>query len=105
ILDGCDGEVARLKYQESVFGCWLETVGDYTYYFAIFIGITIGAVRSTGNPIFYDLGAAALGGSLVTAFLLILLRRRMSASQPERFGAAGKAHFIGSGGAWARFLA
>jgi hypothetical protein len=28
ILDGCDGEVARLKYQESVCGCWLETVGD-----------------------------------------------------------------------------
>src|SRR6185295_6636720 len=32
MLDGCDGEVARLKYQESAFGCWLETVGDYTYY-------------------------------------------------------------------------
>jgi uncharacterized protein (TIRG00374 family) len=45
ILDGCDGEVARLKYQESRFGCWLETVGDYAYYFAIFIGITIGAVH------------------------------------------------------------
>jgi FKBP-type peptidyl-prolyl cis-trans isomerase FkpA len=105
ILDGCDGEVARLKYQESVFGCWLETVGDYSYYFAIFIGITIGAVRSTGNPIFYDLGLAALGGSLITAFLLLLLRQRMTASQPERFGAAGKAHFIRSGGAWARFLA
>jgi len=105
ILDGCDGEVARLKYQESAFGCWLETVGDYTYYFAIFIGITIGAVRSSGNPVFYDLGMAALGGSLVTAVLLLLLRQRMTASQPERFGAAGKAHFISSGGAWARFLA
>jgi uncharacterized protein (TIRG00374 family) len=52
ILDGCDGEVARLKYQESAFGCWLETVGDYTYYFAIFIGITVGAVRSTGRRSF-----------------------------------------------------
>ena len=26
ILDGCDGEVARLKLLESDFGCWLETV-------------------------------------------------------------------------------
>ena len=105
ILDGCDGEVARLKYQESVFGCWLETVGDYTYYFAIFIGIAIGAVRSTGNPVFYDLGLAAVGGSIVTAFLLLLLRQRMTASQPERFGAAGRAHFVSGGAGWARFLA
>jgi FKBP-type peptidyl-prolyl cis-trans isomerase FkpA len=105
ILDGCDGEVARLKYQESVFGCWLETVGDYTYYFAIFIGITIGAVRSTGYALFYDLGFAAVAGSLMTAFLLILLRQRMTAAQPERFGAASKAHFINGGGEWARILA
>ena len=105
ILDGCDGEVARLKYQESVFGCWLETVGDYTYYFAIFIGITVGAVRSTGHAVFYDLGFAALGGSLVTALLLLLLRQRMTAAQPERFGAAGKAHFVSGGAGWARFLA
>ncbi len=105
ILDGCDGEVARLKYQESAFGCWLETVGDYTYYFAIFIGITVGAVRSTGRPIFYDLGFAAVGGAIVTAFLLLLLRQRMTAAQPERFGAASKANFVADGPGWARFLA
>jgi FKBP-type peptidyl-prolyl cis-trans isomerase FkpA len=105
ILDGCDGEVARLKYQESAFGCWLETIGDYTYYFAIFIGITVGAVRSTGRPIFYDLGFAAVGGAIVTAFLLLLLRQRMTAAQPERFGAASKTNFAADGAGWARFLA
>ena len=47
ILDGCDGEIARLKYQESALGCWIETFGDYSYYIAIFIGLTIGAVRQT----------------------------------------------------------
>ena len=26
VLDGCDGEIARLKYQESALGCWIETV-------------------------------------------------------------------------------
>jgi FKBP-type peptidyl-prolyl cis-trans isomerase FkpA len=105
ILDGCDGEVARLKYQESAFGCWLETIGDYTYYFAIFIGITIGAVRSTGRLFFYDLGLAAIGGAMVTACLLLLLRQKMTAAQPERFGAASKAHFVADGAGWARFLA
>jgi FKBP-type peptidyl-prolyl cis-trans isomerase FkpA len=29
----------------------------------------------------------------------------MTAAQPERFGAAGKAHFINGGGEWARILA
>jgi FKBP-type peptidyl-prolyl cis-trans isomerase FkpA len=105
ILDGCDGEVARLKYQESAFGCWLETIGDYTYYFAIFAGITVGAVRSTGRVIFYDLGLAAIGGAIVTACLLLLLRQRMTAAQPERFGAASRAHFVADGAGWARFLA
>jgi hypothetical protein len=51
ILDGCDGAVARLKYQESVFGCWLETVGDYTYYFAIFVGITLGGPFDRGRDL------------------------------------------------------
>ena len=48
VLDGCDGEIARLKYQESALGCWIETVGDYSYYIAIFVGLTIGAVRADG---------------------------------------------------------
>ena len=105
ILDGCDGEVARLKYQESVFGCWLETIGDYAYYFAIFIGITVGAVRSTHLLIFYNIGLMAVGGSVITASLLLLLRQRMTAAQPERFGAASRRHFIGDGAPWRRFLA
>ena len=42
ILDGCDGEVARLKFQDSAFGCWLETVCDYLYYVFVFAGMMIG---------------------------------------------------------------
>jgi FKBP-type peptidyl-prolyl cis-trans isomerase FkpA len=105
ILDGCDGEVARLKYQESRFGCWLETVGDYTYYVALFIGVMVGAARSTGADVFFDLGFAAVGGFVITACLMILLRQRMTGAQPERFGEASKAQFVSGGGAWARFLA
>ena len=29
VLDGCDGELARLQYTDSPFGCWLDTLGDY----------------------------------------------------------------------------
>src|SRR4029077_12407300 len=38
VLDGCDGEVARLKMRESAFGCWLETICDNLYYLFIFGG-------------------------------------------------------------------
>ena len=38
VPDGCDGEVARLKLQESAFGCWLETMCDNLYYVFIFAG-------------------------------------------------------------------
>jgi hypothetical protein len=38
VLDGSDGEIARLKYQESALCCWIETFGDYSYYLAVFVG-------------------------------------------------------------------
>jgi hypothetical protein len=30
VLDGCDGELARLQYTDSAFGCWLDT-GDWRH--------------------------------------------------------------------------
>jgi phosphatidylglycerophosphate synthase len=84
VLDGCDGEIARLKYQESALGCWIETFGDYSYYLAIFVGLTIGAVRRTGSDAFYWFGGLALCGTLLTFGLLIYLRNRITAGQPER---------------------
>jgi phosphatidylglycerophosphate synthase len=90
VLDGCDGEIARLKYQESALGCWIETVGDYSYYLAIFVGLTIGAVRRTGSDAFYWFGGLALCGTLLTFGLLIFLRTRITAGQPEKLHAIAK---------------
>jgi phosphatidylglycerophosphate synthase len=93
ILDGCDGEIARLKYQESALGCWIETAGDYSYYIAIFAGLTIGAVRRTGSEAFYWLGGLALCGTLITFGLLIYLRTRITAGQPERLHSIARERF------------
>jgi phosphatidylglycerophosphate synthase len=104
VLDGCDGEIARLKYQESALGCWIETVGDYSYYIAIFAGLTLGAVRQTGAEIFYWLGALALGGLLLTFALLIYLRTRITAGQPEKLHAVAAARFRADGSLWSRVI-
>jgi phosphatidylglycerophosphate synthase len=104
VLDGCDGEIARLKYQESALGCWIETFGDYSYYIAIFIGLTIGAVRQTGWEGFYWAGGVALAGTLLAFALLIYLRTRITAGQPEKLHAIAKARFQADTTGWSRLI-
>jgi phosphatidylglycerophosphate synthase len=105
ILDGCDGELARLQYKDSSFGCWLDTLGDYTYYLAIFSGMTIGLVRQTGSIVYWWIGGALLVGCLLTFALLIVLRQRATNGQPERLRSTAKAHFYATGSRWAQTAA
>ena len=104
VLDGCDGEIARLKYQESALGCWIETFGDYSYYIAIFVGLTVGAVRWTGWGGFYWLGALALAGLLIAFALLIYLRSRITAGQPEKLHAIARDRFRAEPTLWSRVI-
>lgn len=60
VLDGCDGEIARLKYMESRFGGLLDFLGDNVVHSAVFACI---AVRSSA-PV---LGVLAVLGTLVAA--------------------------------------
>ena len=94
VLDGCDGEIARLKYQESKLGCWIETIGDYSYYLAIFVGLTIGAVRQTHVDAYYWLGSIALVGTLLSFAILIFLRSRITTDNPEKLSAVMQTRFL-----------
>jgi phosphatidylglycerophosphate synthase len=104
VLDGCDGEIARLKYQESALGCWIETFGDYSYYIAIFVGITVGAVRQTGFEIFYWIGGLALTATIVTFAMLIYLRARITNGQPEKLHAVARDRFRAEPSLWSRII-
>ncbi len=55
ILDGCDGELARLKFQESRFGGVLDFWGDNVVHCAVFSAIAIAWARADGT----ELAAAA----------------------------------------------
>ena len=104
VLDGCDGEIARLKYQESALGCWIETFGDYSYYVAIFIGLTVGAVRQTGWESFYWVGLIAMAGTLITFALLIYLRARITNGNPNRLHAIAKGRFKAEPSLWSKLI-
>jgi len=85
VLDGCDGEVARLKLQSTRFGCWLETVCDYLYYLFVFGGMALGLTRSSGNRIYLAWGALLCFGAVMSFLAVSFTRQRFSGSQPEKF--------------------
>lgn len=84
ILDGCDGEVARLKLQESEFGCWLETVCDYMFYLFLLVGMTIGRWKSTGTRTYLVYGGLLLFGALASFLATGWVRHRLAAGRPEQ---------------------
>jgi phosphatidylglycerophosphate synthase len=85
ILDGCDGEVARLKLLESDFGCWLETVCDYLYYLLIFAGMTIGLIRTSDEKLYLTWGILLLVGAVMSFLITGFGRHRLAAGRPEQY--------------------
>jgi phosphatidylglycerophosphate synthase len=49
IVDGVDGEVARLKLQETPFGHYLDIILDNVVHVVLFAAIAIGLYRGTGD--------------------------------------------------------
>jgi 1L-myo-inositol 1-phosphate cytidylyltransferase / CDP-L-myo-inositol myo-inositolphosphotransferase len=70
ILDGCDGELARLKFAESRWGGVLDFWGDNVVHAVIFACMGVGWSLAAGSrwPLF--LGAAAVLGALGSASLV-----------------------------------
>jgi phosphatidylglycerophosphate synthase len=83
ILDGSDGEVARLTFQESAFGCWLETVCDYLYYVFIFTGMLIGLLGR--GPVYRVWGTLLFFGAVASFLTIALQRHRLAGARPEQY--------------------
>ena len=67
ILDGCDGELARLRFQESRFGGIIDYWGDNVVHIVVFACIAIGWSLSIGASWPLLLGVAAALGNLGSA--------------------------------------
>jgi len=87
IIDGCDGEVARLKYQSSDFGGWFDAVLDrYADAFLLF-GLTLHLLAVEANGWILFVGFMAIIGS----FMLSYTADKYDNLMRERIQAGGKA--------------
>ena len=62
IVDGVDGEVARLKVMDSRFGRYLDITTDNLVHIAVFVGIAVGLYRETGSSLYLAALWVLLGG-------------------------------------------
>jgi len=62
IVDGCDGEVARLTFRESAFGQKLDVTTDNLVHLAIFVALAVGLQRRTSDGHVAVLAALLVGG-------------------------------------------
>jgi len=67
IVDGCDGEIARIKFMESRIGGILDFWGDNLVHSAVFFAIGFEWWLRTGSPLPMTLALAAVLGTLVSA--------------------------------------
>jgi CDP-L-myo-inositol myo-inositolphosphotransferase len=63
IVDGCDGEIARLRFKATSYGAWFDAVLDRYADAFITLGMTYGVWSTTGNPWTLLIGSIALIGS------------------------------------------
>jgi CDP-L-myo-inositol myo-inositolphosphotransferase len=68
VVDGCDGEVARLRLRESIFGGWFDAVLDrYSDAFLLF-GLTWHVFAAEGRPVALTVGFLAITGSFLVSY-------------------------------------
>jgi len=99
IVDGCDGEVARLKFRESEYGAWMDSVLDRYADSAIILGMTYGCFMSFGKTMVWLAGFLAVVGSLLNSYTAIkydqIIRKRR---EKIRFGRDIRLFLITIGG-------
>lgn len=99
ILDGCDGEIARLKYLQSTFGDFIDAVLDRYADGFIFLGIFYYSLTEIGNREILGIFWSPL---IISAIALIavlgnLMVSYTSAKSVVNFGYRYKGKWIGAG--------
>lgn len=79
IVDGCDGEVAKMKFLGSQFGEWVDTVADNVSYLVFFSSFVYGMFAYSGDARVLTIAWVSLG-SVTIAISMVYVYLRMSGS-------------------------
>ncbi|GAB4112555.1 MAG: bifunctional L-myo-inositol-1-phosphate cytidylyltransferase/CDP-L-myo-inositol myo-inositolphosphotransferase [Candidatus Caldatribacteriota bacterium] len=94
IVDGCDGEIARLTFQESAFGGWFDAVLDrYADAFLLF-GLTYHILGLSWKPSYLWVGFLALIGTYMNSYTADkydrLMKRKLLIESKKRYFRLGR---------------
>ncbi len=84
VVDGMDGEVARLKLQQTEWGHYLDIISDNVVHVAIFAGMALGLYRYTGDAGYVKAFFYLLGGFAFCAVAVYYAILRRSPEELER---------------------
>jgi CDP-L-myo-inositol myo-inositolphosphotransferase len=80
IIDGVDGELARLKFKHSDWGEWFDTVSDSVINLSYQLALGIAVFRVTADPLWWQLGLT----TFVMGTIVVLTIFRSLASSGKR---------------------
>ena len=84
IIDGCDGEISRLKFQKSVFGAWLDPILDRYVDMFLIAGMAYGYWNATGNDIVLFMAVMVIFADVLQDYMsakfFIITGRKLRAS-------------------------
>ena len=86
ILDGCDGEIARLNLLKSKFGAWFDRVLDRYCDLFIFTGLTFHTYFIHKTLTVFLIGFIAVGGKIISSYTAFVYDAVVSAHNNFRIG-------------------
>lgn len=69
VMDLLDGQVARYKNMQTMFGRWYDQIANKIMKFFMVLGATIGVYRITNNPIILVMGTMAIFNITIISFI------------------------------------
>jgi phosphatidylglycerophosphate synthase len=94
VLDGCDGELARMRFQQSAYGATLDFWGDNLVHVALFGCMAVGFSRADASVLPLIAGAMAVVATVGSALLVDRSRTTAGVQQVGTGPFAKLAHML-----------